>query len=146
MAEDYEIQKGIPAPPVSKQKTGMTQKLRQMEHMDCMVVPNSKRGSVYACAAQAGIKIQTQSNPDGRSITVWRISEDTEDTKDTDASPDSSVSGDMLYVLTPDGGLPTGHYEQPHPYGPNIWINDVDALGRPENRNKKAKQPGDIFS
>lgn len=144
MTDAYEILKGVPAPPSSKLKTGMTEVLRRMEHLDCIVVPSSKKGSVYSCAAQAGIRVRTKSNPDGRGVTVWRIDQPTEDT-DTEAT-DFDVASHMKAVLTPEGGLPSGHYTQPDPYGPCIWVNDTDSLGRPVNLHEKTKQLTEMLS
>lgn len=135
MEDIYEILNGVPAPPSSKQKTGLTETLRKMKHGDRIVVPNSKKGSVYACAAQAGIKVRTQSNANGQDTTVWRIDESSEDLKRVTPSM-------MNSILTPDGELPTGHWIQPDPYGPRLWINDVDTQGRPVDITKKK----DIFS
>jgi hypothetical protein len=75
MTDVFAIRKGVPIPFLSKPKSGLTETLRRMEYGDSIVVPNSKRGSVYSCAAQAGIKIQTQSNLDGSTTTVWRVDE-----------------------------------------------------------------------
>ncbi|HUD73476.1 MAG TPA: hypothetical protein VMQ76_00275 [Terracidiphilus sp.] len=143
MTDAYEILKGVPAPPSSKMKTGMTETLRRMEHLDCIVVPDSKKGSVYACAAQAGIKIRTRSNPDGRGTTVWRIDLPAEDTEDEDAGFDAASH--MKTVMTPEGGLPSGRYTQPDPYGPCIWVNDTDSLGQPVNIHEKAKQLAEML-
>lgn len=135
MEDIYEIRKGVPVPPSVKYKTGMTDTLRKMEHQDSIVVPNSKRGSVYACAAQAGIKVVTQSNPDGLNVTVWRVDEPSGAGKSVADRPGSKSVESSIY--TPDGGLPTGHYAQETPYGPNIFYPDLDGQGRPVNLSKK---------
>ena len=136
MEDDYEILTGVPVPPSGRQKTGMTETLRKMKRHDCIVVPGSRKASVYACAAQAGIKVRTQINPDDDgSVMVWRMDEEDEDSEPITPSMVNSI-------LTPDGGLPTGHWIQPDPYGPRVWINDVDAQGRPVNLAAKK----DIFS
>lgn len=141
MADVYEIQKGVPPPPSSKRKTGMTELLRKMEHLDSIVVPNSKRSSVYSCAAQAGIEIRTRGNPDGKSITVWRMCENTDADENTMTEP--RVPSDFSAILTPEGELPSGRYTQPVPHGPMVWVNDVDEHGRPVNLHKKKKQPAE---
>lgn len=135
MADAYEIEKGIPPPPSSKRKTGMTELLRKMKHLDSIVVPNSKRSSVYSCAAQAGIEIRTKVNPDGRSVRVWRMCED--DSTDEDILNNPLVLADPNNIYTPDGELPSGRYTQPVPHGPMVWVNDVDEYGRPVNLYKK---------
>ncbi len=142
MADEFEIHKGVPVPPPEKRKTGMTEALRKMEHLDCIIIPNSKRASVYACAAQAGIKIRTKGNPDGASITVWRIMEDGDDATAKRKVTVLSLENDGIH--TPDGDLPTGHYTRPDPYGPNVWAPDVDEFGRLVNLNKQNKTPKEV--
>jgi hypothetical protein len=140
MTDVFDIQKGVPIPFSNKPKTGLTETLRRMEYGDSIVVPNSKRGSVYSCAAQAGIKVQTQSNPDGLTTTVWRVDEGTTSDSTLDLEYDTGSTRQSL--LTADGEFPSGEYRQEHPYGPTVWRADCDEQGRPINRfKKKAPEP-----
>ena len=134
MTDVFAIRKGVPIPLLSKPKTGLTETLRRMEYGDSIVVPNSKRGSVYSCAAQAGIQIQTQSNLDGSTTTVWRVDEGAVGpTLGLEAGTGSTYPS----ILTADGEFPSGEYRQDDPYGPNVWHADCDEQGRPINRFKK---------
>ena len=134
MAEMYEIRKGVPVPAQVNRKIGLTYLLRKMAHLDSIVVPSDKRSSVYSCAAQAGIKVRTQGNPDG-SVTVWRVIDG--EGEDEDTLNDPVTPSDISAIYTPDGGLPSGRYTQPVPHGPMVWVNDVDEHGRPVNLHKK---------
>ena len=140
MTDVYDIRKGVPVHPSNKPKTGLTKTLRLMDNGDSIVVPNSKRGSVYSCAAQAGIKVQTQSNPDGLTTTVWRVDEGT--TSDSTLALEYDTGSTRQSLLTADGEFPSGEYHQEHPYGPTVWRADCDEQGRPINRfKKKAPEP-----
>ena len=142
MTDVFAIRKGVPIPLLSKPKTGLTETLRRMEYGDSIVVPNSKRGSVYSCAAQAGIKIQTQSNLDGSTTTVWRVDEGASGPA---SGLESSTDSTYQSILTADGEFPSGEYRQDDPYGPNVWYADCDEQGHPINRfKKKATGPGPV--
>jgi hypothetical protein len=122
-----------------------------MGHLDCIVVPNNKKGSVYACAAQAGIKVRTQSNPDGQGTTVWRISDGAPELRNQDRQPGPAstpypTSTYVDHVLTPEGEFPSGRYVQADEYSPRVWMSDLDERGRPVNLHKKSKQLKDILS
>ena len=134
MTDVFAIRKGVPIPFSNKPKTGLTETLRRMEYGDSIVVPNSKRGSVYSCAAQAGIEVQTQSSLDGSTTTVWRVDEGAAGPAlDLESGTDSTHQS----ILTADGEFPSGEYRQDDPWGPSVWYADCDEQGRPINRFKK---------
>jgi hypothetical protein len=162
LANFYEIRTDIPIPEEGN-KNGLAAAIRRMAYGNSIIIPSAQHMSVHTSARSVGAKVKTRSNKDG-TITVWRIdpgargeaprSSDPRpqpqsaaaaepgpaaaDSDSTTVTPgDARPLGDMVYVLTPEGGLPTGHYVQDGPYGSNIWISDKDDYGRPVNLNKK---------
>ena len=141
---DYEIRKGVPAPPVSKAK-GLSATLRKMAVGDSIVIPAAQHLGVHTCARAVGAKVRTRSNGDG-TVTVWCVvPSPAVPTSPSDGSVKRSAGAlpenmDPIWetFLTADGEFPSGEYRQDHPLGPNIWYADRDENGQPVNKHKKA--------
>lgn len=126
MGNAYEILKGVPFPSSGVQ-TGLTQTIRQMGHMDAIVVPANKQSSVHPCAAAAGAKVKTHRNADG-TVTVWRVDRPVATGVRPAVAEESAPAAAVSQSKAGAGNGRTvkaqsGHFVE-QPYGPTIFVTD----------------------